>query len=165
MAPGARIWAAKVLDDTGFGTTSQVICGVDWVTAHADVIDVANMSLIDNGFDDGNCGRTNGDPLHLAICRSVAAGVTYAVAAGNASSDASVFVPAAYPEVITVSAIADFDGKPGGLAPQFPGCLTETDDTFAFFSNFGPAVDLAAPGVCILSTWSCQSRTPCRTTL
>jgi subtilisin family serine protease len=51
-----------------------------------------------------------------------------------------------------VSAMNDFDGMPGGLAPQPRfGTLPPlfTDDTFAFFSNFGPVVDIAAPGVCI----------------
>jgi subtilisin family serine protease len=81
----------------------------------------------------------------------VKAGVTYAVAAGNAGGDAATRVPAAYDEVITVSALADFDGLPGGLAS--PICRTDRDDTFADFSNFGADVDLIAPGVCILSTW------------
>jgi subtilisin family serine protease len=81
----------------------------------------------------------------------VAAGVTYVVAAGNSSSDASFFVPANFPEVITVSAITDFDGAPGGAGA--PTCAYGTDDQFAGFSNFGPPVDLAAPGVCVLSTW------------
>jgi subtilisin family serine protease len=81
----------------------------------------------------------------------VAAGVTYAVAAGNSADDAANHVPAAYDEVITVSALADFDGKPGGLGS--PTCRADEDDTFANFSNFGPDIDLIAPGVCILSTW------------
>jgi subtilisin len=108
------------------------------------------MSLGGGGADDGNCGLTNGDPMHLAICNSVAAGVTYAVAAGNAARDAATSIPAAYDEVITVSALADFDGKPGGLGA--PTCRADVDDTKADFSNFGADVDLIAPGVCILST-------------
>ena len=57
--------------------------------------------------------------------------------------------------MIAVSAFADFDGKRGGLAGTSPRpeCFGETDDTFAFFSNFGRAVDIAAPGVCIPSTY------------
>ena len=89
--------------------------------------------------------------MHEAICRSVAAGVTYVVAAGNESDNAANHVPAAYDEVITVSALADFNGQPGGGAA--PTCRADVDDTFADFSNFGPDVDLIAPGVCILSTW------------
>lgn len=151
VAPGARIWPVRVLNNAGSGSFSDVICGVDYVTAHADQIEVANMSLSGGGTDDGNCGNTNNDALHQAICESVAAGVTYAVAAGNASADAANSVPAAYDEVITVSALADFDGQPGGNGA--PTCRDDEDDTFANFSNFGADVDLVAPGVCIESTW------------
>lgn len=151
VAPGARLWAVRVLDNSGSGWRSWVICGIDWVTANASTIEVANMSLGGSGADDGNCGATNDDPEHAAICASVGAGVTYAVAAGNSATDASTQVPAAYDEVITVSALADFDGKPGGLAA--PTCRNDEDDTFANFSNFGADVDIIAPGVCINSTW------------
>ncbi|MFK4100274.1 S8 family peptidase [Streptomyces sp. NPDC019531] len=151
VAPGARLWPVQVLSPLGTGSTSSVLCGIDYVTQHADQIDVANMSLGGAGTDDGNCGRTNGDPMHQAICNSVAKGVTYAVAAGNAHADAKDTVPAAYNEVITVSALADFDGKPGGLAQ--PTCRADQDDSFADFSNYGPDVDLIAPGVCIQSTY------------
>jgi subtilisin family serine protease len=53
--------------------------------------------------------------------------------------------------VVTVSALADFDGQAGGGAA--PTCRVDEDDTFASFSNFGADVDLIAPGVCITSTW------------
>jgi subtilisin len=152
MAPGARIWPVRVLGPTGGGSMSEVICGVDYVTAHARQIEVANMSLGGpGGRDDGSCGRRSGDLLHQAICASVAAGVTYVVAAGNSSRDAAAFSPSSYDEVITVSALADFNGRPGGGAPAT--CLADVDDTFAGFSNHGHDVDLIAPGVCILSTW------------
>ncbi len=151
MAPGARIWPVKVLTDAGTGLNSDVICGIDYVTANASKIEVANMSLGGEGTDDGNCGNTNGDAMHKAICKSVAAGITYVVAAGNDSEDAKNFTPAAYDEVITVSALADFNGKPGGGAPST--CRSDVDDTFADFSNYGADVDIIAPGVCILSTW------------
>lgn len=147
VAPGARLWAVRVLNSQGGGTTASIICGIDWVTQHASTIEVANMSLGGLG-PEGSC--TDGG-LREAICRSTAAGVTYVVAAGNSSADAQFFVPATYGEVITVSAITDFDGKPGALGA--PACAIGTDDSFAFFSNFGPDVDIAAPGVCVLSTW------------
>ncbi len=153
VAPGARLWAVRVLNNAGSGTTSSVVCGIDWVTANASTIEVANMSLGGSGSDDGNCGKTNNDIEHQAICRSAAAGMTYAVAAGNSTDDAKNHIPAAYDEVITVSALSDSDGKPGGLG-GVPSCRTsEKDDYFASFSNFGDDVDIAAPGVCILSTW------------
>ncbi|MFG1711250.1 S8 family peptidase [Nonomuraea sp. M3C6] len=151
VAPGARVWPVRVLNNNGSGSWSDVICGIDYVTAHASEIEVANMSLGGLGADDGNCGNTNNDAMHKAICASVAAGVTYAVAAGNESDNAANHTPAAYDEVITVSALADFNGLPGGGAPAT--CRSDADDTFASFSNFGADVDIIAPGVCILSTW------------
>lgn len=157
VAPEAKLWAVRVLNNNGSGSWSSVICGIDFVTSKAPAnsgpITVANMSLGGTGSDDGNCGLSNNDALHQAICRSVAAGVTYAVAAGNETDNAANHVPAAYDEVITVSALSDSDGKPGGTGGA-PTCRTgELDDYFATFSNFGADVDIAAPGVCILSTW------------
>ena len=150
MAPGARIWPVKVLTDAGSGLNSDVICGIDYVTANASQIEVANMSLGGSGTDDSNCGNSNNDAMHKAICRSVAAGITFVAAAGNDSADAKGFTPAAYDEVITVSALADFNGLPGGGAAST--CRSDVDDTFASFSNYGSDVDLIAPGVCIYST-------------
>ena len=148
VAPGARIWAVRVLNNAGSGTFSAIVCGIDFVTANAATIEVANMSLGGTGTDTGCNGS---DAMHRAICASVAAGVTYVVAAGNESDNAANHVPAAYDEVITVSALADFNGKPGGGAAST--CRTDVDDTFASFSNYGADVDLIAPGVCISSTW------------
>lgn len=155
MAPEAKLWAVRVLDNSGSGSWSSVICGIDFVTSKAPAnggpITVANMSLGGTGVSDNNCGNTNSDALHKAICRSRDAGVTYVVAAGNSGADAASFVPAAYDDaVITVSALADSDGKEGGL-----GAATSygADDTFATFSNYGSAVDLGAPGVSIFSTY------------
>lgn len=159
VAPGAPIYSVRVLNNAGSGTWSSVACGIDWVTKNAQTlgIKVANMSLGGAGSDDGNCGLTNNDAMHKAICGSVAAGVTYVVAAGNSNADFAGFVPAAYDEVLTVTAEADFDGLPGGAAA--PTCRSDVDDTAADFSNFtleGSADTghtIAAPGVCILSTW------------
>lgn len=148
VAPGARVWAVRVLDRTGGGSLSTLICGIDWVTAHADTIDVANMSLTGLDADEG----CRDGALHEAICAAVRAGVTFTVAAGNNAADAIAFTPATYPEVITVSALADFDGLPGGRAK--PTCPGGKDDDFAAFSNYGPPVDLTAPGLCIRSSWA-----------
>lgn len=151
VAPGARIWPVKVLSAAGTGLGSMVICGIDYVTSKASSIEVASMSLGGGGSDDGNCGNTNNDAEHEAICTSVSAGITYAVAAGNDSANASNTTPAAYDEVITVSALSDFNGLPGGGAPST--CRADVDDTFADYSNYGADVDIIAPGTCIYSTW------------
>ena len=158
VAPGAPLYSVRVLNNQGSGSFSSIICGIDFVTANAGTIKVANMSLGGSGSDDGNCGNSNNDALHKAICRSVAAGVTYVVSAGNSNADLKNFVPAAYNEVLTVTALADFNGQPGGGAA--PTCRTDVDETAADFSNFtttdnaaDQAHTIAAPGVCILSTW------------
>jgi subtilisin len=147
VAPGARVWAVKVLAADGGGSFSDVICGLDWVVANRNTIDVVNLSLSGQGSD----GPCESSPLHQAICNVVESGITVVVAAGNQGTDASTRVPANFDEVITVSAMADSDGAPGheGLAT----CSGQEDDTFFFFSNFGLAVDIAAPGDCIASLW------------
>jgi subtilisin family serine protease len=167
VAPGARLWAIRVLKSNGHGSTSSIVCGINRVTqmnkdsATTNNIEIANMSLGGSGRDDGNCGNTNNDPMHGAICNSVAAKITYVVAAGNDGVNAARSVPAAYDEVITVSALADYDGKPWGQGDAFD-CFQDWafDDEFYSFSNFGRDVDIAAPGVCIKSTWKGSGSNP-----
>jgi subtilisin family serine protease len=169
VAPGARLFAVRVLNKHGFGTFGKIICGIDWVTGtrvdsdSTNDVAVANMSLLGPGADDSNCGRTNKDALHLAICNSTAAGVVYVVAAGNSGQDFQARIPASYDEVLTVTAVTDFDGRPGALASPAGSCVPPdfqsqiSDDSAVFFSNFATlaadqAHTIAAPGVCILST-------------
>jgi subtilisin len=141
LAPGARLWAIKVLDANGVGFSSDIIKGIDYVTQHANEIDVVNLSF-------GAVGKN--DALHNAIIKSVKAGVTYTAAAGNEGKDASSVFPASFPEVITVSAIVDIDGKCGGKSSI--STTAGKDDTFASFSNYGSVIDMAAPGVFIKTT-------------
>jgi subtilisin len=141
VAPGARIWAVKVLDAQGSGYESGIVAGIDWVVERGG-IEVANLSLGGSGFSQAE---------YDAIQGAVNAGVAFAVAAGNSAADAGNYSPAAFDNVLTVSALADFDGSPGGSGA--PTCRTDVDDTLADFSNVGSAVDIAAPGVCILSTY------------
>jgi subtilisin len=166
VAPGTKVFAAKVLNASGSGTISQVICGIDWVTStRSDAnpdndIAVANMSLGGVGSPVKSCSTTT-DAEHKAICNATAKGVTFVVAAGNNGWDFDYApapdTPAAYPEVLTVSALSDSDGAGGALGPA-PACRTsERDDRYASFSNYaatsaGQAHTIAAPGVCILST-------------
>jgi subtilisin len=140
VAAGARLWAIKVCDGTGRCPISNLIKGLDYVTQHADEIDVVNLS-IENPVS---------VLLDKAVSKAVAAGVTVVTAAGNSAVDAKSTSPAHNPDVISVSAIADSDGKCGGLGRLTIG---GADDRFANFSNFGPSVDIAAPGVDILSTY------------
>ena len=154
ISPGAKLWAIKVLDydkNSGkcFGSISSVIAAIDYVTKNADQIDVANLSL--------GC-KCNSTALDEAISKSVVENVVYVTAAGNIHTDASFFSPANHRDVLTVSAIADADGKCGSLgtplwvdAGDFSGF--SNDDTFASFSNYGSVIDIAAPGVKINSTY------------
>ena len=161
VAPGVRLWAVRILNAAGEGLVSWYVCGLDWITAQRDPTDptlplfeAVNMSVAKTGSDDHNCGLTNGDVIHQAICRLVASGVTVVAAAGNNSFNASRLIPASYDEAITVSALADTDGLPGGLGGNacFSWGTYDRDDTFADFSNYGSDVDLIAPGKCIWST-------------
>jgi subtilisin len=155
VAPGALLTAVKVLNN-GSGPWSVVIAGVDWVAERAHRFDVANMSLGGGKSQAGN----------EAVRRATEKGVVFTVAAGNGGSDAANMSPASEPTAITVSALADFDGQPGALSgvtatssnnackdPATGQAIPMTDDTFACWSNWGPSVDVCAPGVRIHSTW------------
>lgn len=122
VAKKAKVVAVRVLDNTGAGTTSQVIAGIDWVTRHAHKPAVANLSL----------GGYYNAQLDAAVRNSIASGVTYTVAAGNDGLPAGLYSPADVKEAITVGA-------------------TDRNDARASFSNIGPSVDLFAPGVSITS--------------
>jgi subtilisin len=161
VAPGARIWSVRVLNRLGSGTASSQLCGIDWITANAAThgIKVVNSSMALFGKpDDGNCGYSAGDVLHQAICRSVAAGITWVFAAGNTSGDFKGVAGASYNEVLTTTAMSDSDGVPGGRGPAITCRKGETDDYFASFSKYAGLADdyshtIAGPGTCVYSTW------------
>ena len=158
MAPGTGVYSVKVLDSAGSGRVSNLLCGIDWVAANGSRLNigVANMSLsVTPSSNDDNCGRSNSDPLHTAICNVTAAGVTFVAAAGNQASDVAAVAPANYPEVLAAAAMVDSDGRPGGSGGA--SCSGRTDDTAMGASNFAVAQKeldhlLAAPGDCITST-------------
>ncbi|MGW6681611.1 S8 family peptidase [[Kitasatospora] papulosa] len=125
VAKKAKIVAVRVLDDAGSGTTEQVVAGIDWVTANHEGPSVANMSL----------GGGADPALDAAVQKAIASGVTFAVAAGNESSDAGEGSPSRVPEAITVASSTE-------------------DDEQSSFSNFGSVVDIYAPGSDITSAWN-----------
>ena len=167
VAPGTRLYAVKVMNSAGEGSFSSIICGIDWATSTRTDADptndvaVANLSLGGPGDPVRDCATTT-DAMHRSICSSTAKGVTYVVAAGNDGWDfdyaSAPDLPAAYPQVLTVTAVTDSDGRPGSTGAA-PACrTTERDDRFASFSNFalttaGANHTIAAPGTCIASTW------------
>ncbi|HET9517897.1 MAG TPA: S8 family serine peptidase, partial [Actinoplanes sp.] len=122
VAKDVEIVGVRVLDCHGSGSYSQIIAGVDWVTTHAVLPAVANVSL----------GGPGDRALDEAVQRSIAAGVTYAVAAGNDDTQACNDSPGRTPAAITVGA-------------------TDSTDRRAWFSNYGRCVDIFAPGVRITS--------------
>ena len=158
VAPGTKIYAVKVLNSRATGTLSQILCGIDWVTANAGALNikVANMSIEASGKNDGNCGNTNNDAEHKAVCRAVAGGVTFVASAGNSKASLAGTIPAAYPEVLTATAMSDTDGLPGGKGSA-PTCKSgEKDDTYATYSNYAAttadqAHTIAAPGTCVVA--------------
>jgi subtilisin family serine protease len=125
VAKKANVVAVRVLDDNGSGTTEQVIAGIDWVTQNHEGPSVANMSL----------GGGADPALDAAVAKAIASGVTFAVAAGNESTDAGQGSPARVPEAITVASSTE-------------------DDAQSDFSNFGQIVDIYAPGSDITSAWN-----------
>ncbi|MFJ1577119.1 S8 family serine peptidase [Streptomyces sp. NPDC088147] len=125
VAKKAKIVSVRVLDDNGSGTTEQVVAGIDWVAANHQGPSVANMSL----------GGGADPALDEAVRNAIASGVTFGVAAGNDSSDASTTSPARVEEAITVASSTETDGQ-------------------SSFSNYGTLVDLYAPGSAITSDWN-----------
>ncbi|MEY7980761.1 S8 family peptidase [Streptomyces pilosus] len=125
VAKKAKVVAVRVLDDNGSGTPAQVVAGIDWVPKNHKGPSVANMSL----------GGGADPALDAAVQKAIASGVTFAVAAGNASADAGQGSPARVPEALTVAS-------------------STKDDAQSDFSNHGTAVDLYAPGSDITSAWN-----------
>ena len=125
VIPGNPVISVRVLNSSGNGLISEIIAGVDYAASLANDGDVVNMSL---------SAPVRVAALDQAVQRAADQGILFALSAGNDAVDASTASPAGFnhPNVFTVSAI-------GG------------DDCLATFSNFGPAVDFAAPGVGITS--------------
>jgi subtilisin len=127
VAPQAELYAIKVLDSSGSGWDSDVISGIQWAVDHD--IDIINMSL---GSDQSSTA------FELACNSAYNAGVLIVAAAGNSGSSGStsdcVGYPAKYNSVIAVGAV-------------------NSSNTRASFSSTGPAVEIAAPGVSVYSTY------------
>ncbi|WP_422123922.1 S8 family peptidase [Planococcus sp. X10-3] len=127
VAPEAELYAIRVFGHDNSGYLSDVIGGIDWAITNE--MDIINMSL----------GAAEGSELFQEVIRKAAANnILIIAAAGNAGqanpAGDSVEYPARYEEVIAVSAVDNLSAR-------------------AYFSSAGPAVDLAAPGVAIRSTF------------
>lgn len=122
VAKAVTLWSVRVLQCDGSAPLSDIIAGIDWVTAHHRSPAVANMSL----------GATRAPALDSAVAKSIRSGVTYVVAAGNYTENACTIYPANLPSVIDVAA------------------SDNTDHRWAY-SDYGSCVSVFAPGVSITS--------------
>lgn len=122
VAPKADLYAIKALNAAGSGYISDIVEGIDWAISRN--IKVINMSF--------GCA-CDVQFMHDAVIRAKNAGIVIVAAAGNSATDPVIY-PAAYPEVIAVSA-------------------TDSSDALASWSARGPEVDLSAPGVGVYSTY------------
>lgn len=127
VAAGAKVIPVKVLDKRGSGAYSVIIAGVDYVAAHGQSGDVANMSL----------GGPSNQALDDAVLKASKLGINFSLAAGNEKTDANNSSPARVngDYIYTISAMGQ-------------------GDVWAYFSNYGnPPVDYCEPGVNILSCY------------
>ena len=178
VAPGANIFAVKVLGNDGSGTVESIVCGLEWIVRNQDrnQIDVVNMSLglhtnepiILPGCDTplkSDASETTRllRTMQLALCEVTDLGIPVIVAAGNDDGTANANFPATLSNVTTISNYSDFDGKPGALAENLAcPALGGWDDALwthwngtpyrEMSSSNGSDVDFAAPGTCIIST-------------
>ncbi len=135
VAPSATLVPVRVLNCDGGGDTTSVLAGINWMIAdhQSGVPAIANMSI----------GGGLSSSLNDAVADAVADGIVVVAAAGNGEvvagvlrpADACRFSPASEPTAITVGA-------------------TDSSDVRAYFSNYGPCVDVFAPGLDILSAWN-----------
>lgn len=140
VAPGATLYAVKVLNRSGSGTDSTVIAGLDWVAQYYSSVTpnirVVNMSL-------GRPGSLNDNPAYRnALARLQSCGITVVVAAGNTcSAEIDGMVPACYPEALAVASTTARDG-----ASSYTGFNGIPMDTASFFTTDGKGVAVSAPG-------------------
>lgn len=123
VAKSANVWGVRVLPCVGTGQLSDLMMGIEWVTVNHIAPAVVNISINAGGISPG---------LNNSINNSIAAGVHYVVSAGNFNGDACGFLPANIPGVIVVGATTNTDNRAG-------------------YSNFGPCIDVWAPGHSITS--------------
>ncbi|MHB9004732.1 MAG: S8 family peptidase [Coriobacteriia bacterium] len=123
VGPDIDLYAVKVLNRKGSGYVSDIIEGLGWCQTNG--MDVVNMSL-----------GTSADvqSFHDAVAALYSSGTVIVAAAGNDGNGSAVNYPAAYLDVVAVSATTQTDG-------------------LAYFTCTGPQIELSAPGYSIYSTY------------
>jgi len=125
VAKGAIVHSARFLDQNGSGSDTDAIRTLEWIQAHdpgPGTRKVVNASW----------GGSPAPALDAAVCRLIESGTVFVAAAGNESTDSRNSTPSRVVQAITVGAM-------------------DRNDGMASFSNYGPGVDLFAPGVDIES--------------
>ena len=126
VAPGVPLVGVRVIDCSGNGTSASIIKGIDWVAGNQTGPSVINLSV----------GGGVSPSLDAAVKAASAQGVFFAIAAGNAATDACLLSPSLNGVTSGIVTVAAVDGN----------------EAEASFSNFGGCVDLWAPGVGVTST-------------
>ncbi|XP_071478425.1 aqualysin-1-like [Diadema antillarum] len=122
VANEAYVYGLRTLNCFGSGQKSSSIAALDWVASSGERPAVVSMSL----------GGSYSEAQNEAVTNTKNAGAVVVVAAGNSDTDACSSSPASAPDAITVGS-------------------TDSEDTRSYFSNYGPCVDLFAPGSDIVS--------------
>jgi len=132
IAKSATLIPVRVLDCSGSGSNSGVIAGLDWIVAHhiSGKAAVVNMSL----------GGGASTALDTAVQNVINDGIVMVVAAGNSNVDACNTSPARATNALTVGATGQYSAG-------------ETTDSRSSYSNYGPCLDIFAPGSRITSSW------------
>ncbi|WP_432841078.1 S8 family serine peptidase [Dactylosporangium sp. CA-092794] len=129
VAKQIKLVAVRVLDCSGNGFVSEIVAGIDWVTAHAQHPAVVNLD-------------TTGDPTILidaAVRRSIGSGLTWVVPAGDGYDEDSA------PEACAAT--------PSDIREAIVVSSSSQDDDPVYYAGYGPCVDLYAPGIDIPGPW------------
>ena len=125
-----QIVAVRVMRCNGSGDEATIAASIDWVTKNAVKPAVANLSI-------------GGDPSTLidtAVRNSIAAGITYSIAAGNGDPVRHVGIDAC-------------TQSPSDVTEAIVASATDEGDVRAPFANFGNCVSVFAPGLDVVSAW------------
>ena len=142
VAPNVRIHSLKVMDASGAGSSASVIAAIDHIMVQRRSTAFNGKGMVVSLSLGGDVGTSSLNSMDLAIQNAISAGIVFCIAAGNSGVDAINSSPAHVPSAITVAAYDDSYGSRYGY------------DYIASFSNYGSIVDIEAPGVNILSTYS-----------
>ncbi len=152
IAPDAGLVAVRVLNGSGSGWASDIVAGIDWITANQSQFDirVANLSLT-SGLYNGACDTANANTLNFASAIEAArnAGIITFAASGNEAQTNEMGAPACTTSTVSVGSVYDTDV---GLQ-NWSFCVDNTTsaDTVSCFSNSSSILDLLAPGSAIES--------------